>query len=67
MGQVPTKLLDRLLGQLFVLFNQLKQVATGTVLKNDPKMVSGLVPIVELENVSVLQVVEDSNLQRNNH
>ena len=66
LGQVSTKLLDRLLGQLFVLFNQLKQVATGTVLKNDPKMVSGLIPIVELENVSVLQVVEDSNLQTNN-
>jgi hypothetical protein len=46
------------------LLNELEEVATSAVLKNDPKMIPRLVPVEEFQYVSVLQVVEYSNLQK---
>jgi len=41
----------------------LKQVSTGTVLKDDPEVIARLVPVIELKDVSiVLQAVEDFDL-----
>lgn len=37
------------------------EITTSTIFENDPKMIPRLVPIVELENVSVLQTVEDAD------
>lgn len=47
---------------LLVLLNHLKQVSPGTVLEDNPEVVPGLVPIEELENVPVFQIVENSHL-----
>ena len=49
------------LGQALVLLNKLVEVSTRAIFKNDPEMVAGLVPIVELEDILVLQVVEDAD------
>ena len=47
---------------LLFLFNELKEVSSGAVLKDDPEMVPRLVPVEEAEDVSVLQVVKDTHL-----
>ena len=62
LSEVSTEFLNRLLGQLFVLLDQLEQVSTSAVLENDPQMVPCLVPVVKLENVAILQIVEYSDL-----
>ena len=54
LGQVTSKLLDGWLRQLLVLLDQLEQVTASTVLKDDPQVVPGLVPIVEFEDVPIL-------------
>jgi len=59
LSKVTTELFDSVFRQLLVLFNQLKQISTSTVLKNNPKMVSGLVPVEELKDVPVFEVVEN--------
>ncbi len=46
----------------FVLLDELKQVGARAVLENDPEMVPGLVPVVELEDVGMVEVVEDPQL-----
>ena len=48
LSQVTTKLLDSCLRQLFILLDQLEQISTGTILKDNPKMVPCLIPVVEL-------------------
>ena len=60
--QVTTKLFNRLLRKFFVLLDQLVQIAAGAVLKDDPEMVSRLIPVVKFEDVSVLETVEDAHL-----
>lgn len=64
LSEVSAELLYGAFRQLFVLLDELEQVTTGAVLKNDPQMIPSLVPIVELENVPIFEVVEDSNLVR---
>ena len=61
--EISSKLPDRVFWQLLVQLNHLKQVSTRTVLEDDPQVVPRLVPIVEFQNVPVLQIVEDFNLQ----
>ena len=60
--KIASKLLESRLGKLFVLLNDLKQVATCAVLEDNPKMIPRFIPVVELQDVSVLQIVEDSHL-----
>ena len=60
--KISTKLLNRVFRQYLVLLNQLEQITTSTILKNDPQMVPGLIPVVELEDVPVFQVVENTDL-----
>ena len=48
---------------LFLLLNQLKKVTSRTVLEDDPQVVSCLIPVEELEDVPVLEVVKDPNLK----
>ena len=45
-----------------VLFYHLEEVAARAVLEDDPEMVARLVPVVELEHVLVVQVVQDFHL-----
>jgi hypothetical protein len=56
---------SRILRQLRILLNQLKQIPTRTVLKDDPQMVPGLVPIGEFQNVDMVQVVENTYFVEN--
>jgi len=51
---------------LLLLFDELKQISSGTVLKNDPQMIPGLIPVKELQYVPVLKVVEDADLRKVN-
>lgn len=62
MGEVAPKLLDGLFGQYLVLLDKLEQVTASTILKDDPQVVPGLVPVVELEDVPVFQIMKDANL-----
>jgi len=41
----------------------LEQVTSSTVFEDDPQMISCLIPVVELENMTILQIMENSNLQ----
>jgi len=36
LGQVPAKFFDRVLRELFILLNKLKEIATSTIFKNNP-------------------------------
>ena len=63
--QISSKLFHSIFGQLFVLFNQLEQIATGTIFKNDPEMVPRFIPVKKLEYVSVFKIVEDSDFVQN--
>ena len=65
--QVSSELLDCILREILVLFDDLIQIATGAVLEDDPEMVPSLIPVVEFEHVPVLEVVEDSNLINRYH
>jgi hypothetical protein len=41
----------------------LKEVSTGTVLKDDPEVIARLVPVIELKDVSIVfKTVEDFDL-----
>ena len=62
LSQISAKLLYRLFRKLLILFDQLEEITSSTVLKDDPEMVPGLIPVVEFENVSVLEIMEDSHL-----
>lgn len=59
--QVASKLLDGFLGKLLVLLDELEKISSRAVLEDDPKVVAGFVPIVELEDVAVLQGVEHAD------
>ena len=67
LSEITSELLHGLLGELLVLLDHLEQVAARAVLKDDPQMVPRLVPVVELEDVPVLQVVENAHLTKSNH
>ena len=61
--KISSKLSDRVFWQLLIQLDHLKQVPTRTVLEDDPQVVPRLVPIVEFQNVPVLQIVKDFDLQ----
>ena len=63
--QVSAKLLDRWLGELLVLLDHLEQVTASAVFEDDPEVIARLIPVVELQYVSVLEIVENSNLKGN--
>lgn len=46
------------------MLDELEEVTTSAVLKNDPQMIPRLVPVEEFQYMSVLQVVEYSNLHK---
>jgi hypothetical protein len=62
LSQVSSKFLQSGFRQLLVLFDKLEKVTTSAVLKDYPQMVSSLIPVVEFEDMSVLQIVKDSHL-----
>lgn len=47
---------------LFLELNQLEQITAGAIFKDDPKMVTCLIPIKELEYMPIFEVVEYANL-----
>ncbi len=49
---------------LFVLLEKVEEVPARTILEDDPEMVAGLVPVIELEHVGVVQVVEYLHLRQ---
>ena len=51
--KITAKFLNSFFRQKFVLFNQLVKISTSAILKNNPKMVPGFVPVKEFQNVSV--------------
>jgi hypothetical protein len=61
LSKVSSEFLDSVFREFFILFDELAEISTGTVLKDNPKMVPGLVPIVELEDVSVFESMEHPN------
>ena len=61
LSEIAAELLNSIFWKLLVLLDQLKQVTSGTVFKNNPQMVSRFVPVKKLQDVSIFQVVEDTN------
>jgi len=57
--QISPKFLDGFFRQLSVLLDELEEIASSTVLKNDPKMISGFVPVIELQDMPILETVKD--------
>jgi hypothetical protein len=45
LGQISSELLDGLLGKFLILLDQLEKITASTILKDDPEMVPGLVPV----------------------
>ena len=45
------------------MFEELKKVTPSAILEDDPQVIPRLIPIIELQDVSILQIVEDSHLQ----
>jgi len=64
LSQVSTELLNSWFWQLFVLFDQLQKITASAILKDDPQVVPRLIPVVKLEDVSILEIVEDSYLNQ---
>ena len=60
--QISSKLLDGLLGQFLILLHQLKKITASAILKDDPQVVPGLIPVIKFQDVSILQVVKDAHL-----
>ena len=54
LSKISTEFLNRSFWKLLVLFDNLEQITTSTILKDDPEVISRFVPIVELENVAIL-------------
>lgn len=48
LGKVPAEFLNGFLWEFFVLLNQLVEISASAIFKNDPEMVPGFVPVVEL-------------------
>jgi hypothetical protein len=65
LSKISSKLLDGLLRKLLVLLNQLEEISSGAVLENNPEMVASFVPIIKLEDVSVLKTVENPDFVEN--
>ena len=63
LGKIASKFLQRWLRKFLVLLDHLEKISSRAVLEDDPEVVARLVPIIELEDVAILQVVEDSNLK----
>jgi hypothetical protein len=57
--QISAKFLDGFFRQLSVLLDELEEITSSTVLKNDPKMISGFVPVIELQDMPILETMED--------
>ena len=64
LSQVSSKFLQSGFRQLLVLFDKLEKVTTSAVLKDNPQMVPSFIPVVEFEDMSVLQIVKDSHLYK---
>ena len=54
LSKISSEFLNRQLWKLLVLFNNLEQITTGTIFKDDPEVIPCFVPIVELEDVAIL-------------
>lgn len=54
--------LDRWLGQALVLGDEVEQVAADAELKDEPDVVLRLVPVVELEHVAAVELVQQLHL-----
>ena len=46
-----------------VLLNELQQIGPWAVLQDDPQVIAGFIPIVELEYVRVIQIMENPQLR----
>lgn len=57
--KLNAKLPNCVFRQFLVIFYKLIEISTGTIFKYDPEMVPGFVPIVKLQYVAVLQIVEN--------
>lgn len=53
-----------LLTYRLILLNKLQKVTSSTIFENNPQMVSGFIPVVELEDVVVVQIVENTDLKK---
>jgi len=56
--QISPKFLDGFFRQLSVLLNELEEIASSAVLKNDPKVISGFVPVIEIQDMPILETME---------
>lgn len=63
LSKISTKLLNRVFWKLFVLLNHLEQVTSSAILEDNPKMISCFIPVVELEDMAILEIMENSNLK----
>lgn len=61
LAEISSKFLNSILWKLFILLNQLIEIATSTIFEDDPKMVPSLIPVEKFEYVSVFQVMKDSD------
>lgn len=62
LGILNLKILEKMNHYEFVLFDELHQIASRAVFKNDPQMISGFVPIVEFEDIEMVQIIQNFDL-----
>ena len=60
--KIASKLLQCRLWKLLVLLNHLEEITASAVLEDNPEVIACFIPVVEFEDVPVLQVMEDSHL-----
>jgi hypothetical protein len=48
---------------LFLLLDQLEEITASAILKDDPQMIPCFVPVEELEDMPVFQIVKDADLK----
>ena len=54
LSKISSEFLNSCLWKLLVLLDNLEQVTTRTIFKDDPEVIPRFIPIVELENVAIL-------------
>lgn len=61
LNELVSKFLYCLFRKLFVILQKFEKVTSRAELEDDPEMIACLVPVMEAEDILVLQGVEDPN------
>ena len=65
--QMDAKLTDGSFWQMMILCQNVGKTASSTQLHNQPEMVAGLIPFMELNHIGMTDVMGHSHLHRSGH